>query len=100
MTLVSRTIFIDQATDQVLAALAAGSGLAKADVFRSRLNAGIKRVRKGLMRPMLSASALHLVLKTVYIDAKTNDGLRMEAFDRHVLADDVLREYLQAGLKP
>lgn len=98
MALALRTVFIDQATDQVLAALAAAAGSSKAEVFRRGLSVGIKRVRDGLARPTLAVPAEPLLLKTIYLDAKTADRLRVEAFDEHVPVNDLVRAYLQAGL--
>jgi len=98
MPLELRTVFIERETDQRLADNAALRGLPKAEMFRRAVSVGIKRVGQGLSRPALPVPAEPLVLKTVYVDAKTVDQLRAEAFDRHVPANDVLREYLAAGL--
>lgn len=98
MPLELRTVYIARETDQLLVDHAALRGLPKAEVFRRAVASGIKRVRQGWSRPALPVPAEPLVLKTVYVDAKTVDQLRAEAFDRHVPANDVLREYLAAGL--
>lgn len=98
MPLELRTVYIDRQTDEFLVDQAALRGQAKAEIFRRAVSLGIKRVRKGQIRPVLPPPAEPLILKTCYVDAKTADVLHAEAFDRNLPTNDVWREYLAAGL--
>lgn len=97
---VLRTVYIDDELDQALTAQAQTSGQSKAQLFRRLLAVGIRAVREGrrsrLPTPTRGAP---LVLKTVRMSPKVDHQLRVEAFDRRLPQNELMRQYLKVGLE-
>ncbi len=99
--LVLRSVYVDPDVDDKLREQAAGAGLNKADLFRHYLNAGIKAVRA---KPELFDQAAQsgetppLVMRSIYMDPKLDDKLRVEAFDSRKSKNDLMRRYVRVGM--
>lgn len=98
---VLRTVYIDPDLDDELRRRATSLGVSKAGLFRRYLAAGIKAART---EPTLLTNASGaddgqpLVLRTVFVDPKVDDKLRVEAFDSRTSKNDLTRLYLRLGL--
>ena len=44
-------------------------------------------------------STQNLVLRTVYISPEVDDKLRVQAFDRRTSKNDLIRQYIELGMK-
>ena len=97
---VLRTIYIDPEVDDRLRELAACSDLSKAELFRRYLAAGIKaaKARPSVFAALMPTNSQPLVLRTVYMDPKLDDRLRVQAFDERVSKNDLMRRYVQLGM--
>lgn len=100
LTLVLRTIYIDDSVDRTLTAQARAWGVSKGSVFRRWLADGVRAVRHGSrFRTPMPATTAPLVLKTVQLSPQVDHLLRVQAFDEHVQQNEVLRQYLAIGLE-
>lgn len=100
LTLVLRTIYIDDSVDCALTAQARARGLSKGSVFRRVLADGVRAVRRGnRSRAPMPASTAPLVLKTVQLSPQVDHLLRVQAFDERLKQNEVLRQYLAIGLE-
>lgn len=99
--LVLRTVYVDPDVDEQLRAEALNEKVSKADLFRKYLVTGIKAVkaRPDLFKTVASrGTAPTLVLRTVHMDPKLDDKLRVEAFDSRTSKNDLMRRYVRVGM--
>jgi hypothetical protein len=99
-TMVLRTVYVDPDVDEQIRVVAAARGFDKADVFRRYLAVGMKAAKA---RPDdFEGTAAHdgppLIFRTVYLNAKVDDRLRVEAFDAHTSKNDLVRRYVRLGM--
>ncbi len=94
-----KSIYLDPATDDAIAARAEALGMSRAQAFRRTLKEGMQAVRAGHARPPLPTDAPVMNLRTLYLEEKVFDKLRVEAFDRRVGWSRVMLEYLAMGLE-
>lgn len=99
--LVLRTVYVDPDMDDQLREEAAIRGISKAELFRQYLALGMKSSKKRQGQAVGASEAvegLPLVLRTVYMDPKIDDRLRVEAFDTRTSKNDLMRRYVRAGM--
>lgn len=99
--LVLRTVYVDPDVDDELREMAKIEQTSKADVFRRFLTSGIKAVRSNpqlFKSTAFEARSAPLVLRTVHMDPKLDDKLRVEAFDLRTSKNDLMRRYLVVGM--
>ncbi len=98
--MVLRTVYVDPDVDDQLRTDAAGQGLSKAELFRRYLTAGMKvaRTRPDLFEATQPEAGPPLVLRTVYMNPKLDDKLRVEAFDSRTSKNDLMRRYVRLGM--
>lgn len=99
--LVLRTVYVDPDVDDQLRDEALDKQVSKADLFRTYLVAGIKAVKShpDLLEGVDSRGASALVLRTVHMDPKLDDKLRVEAFDSRTSKNDLMRRYVRIGMR-
>jgi len=101
--LVLRTVYVDEDVDDQLRAEALDEGISKADLFRRYLVSGIKaaKAKPDLLQAASRSATAPLVLRTVHMDPKLDERLRVEAFDSRTSKNDLLRRYvwISMGLK-
>jgi hypothetical protein len=98
---VLRTVYLDRDLDDELRRRATSLGVSKAGLFRRYLAAGIKAARTQpalLTNPEEVEERQLLILRTVFLDPKVDDKLRVEAFDSRTSKNDLTRLYLRVGL--
>lgn len=97
--LVLRTVYVDADVDDQLRDEASNKQVSKAVLFRKYLETGINAAKS---RPDLltgNPKNTHaLVLRTVHMDPKLDDKLRVEAFDSRTSKNDLMRRYVQIGM--
>ncbi|PHV07437.1 hypothetical protein CSQ96_09540 [Janthinobacterium sp. BJB412] len=98
--LVLRTVYVDPDIDDQLREEALAKQLSKADLFRTYLLAGIKAVKlqPNLFKVEGSRNGPALVLRTVHMDPKLDEKLRVEAFDSRTSKNDLMRRYVRIGM--
>ena len=99
--LVLRTVYVDPDVDDQLREQAFTQRVSKADLFRRYLVTGIKAVKTHpeLFKTVAPrGTAPVLVLRTVHIDPKLDDKLRVEAFDSRTSKNDLMRRYVRIGM--
>jgi hypothetical protein len=98
--MVLRTVYVDPDVDDQLRTQAVDRGLSKAELFRRYLAAGMKvaRTRPDLFRAIQPDSGPPLILRTVYMNPKLDDKLRVEAFDSRTSKNDLMRRYVRLGM--
>ncbi len=91
--MVLRTVYLDPDIDEHIRVIATARGLVKADVFRRYLSSGMKaaKARPDEFKGTAALKGLSLVLRTVYLNPKVDDRLRVEAFDAHTSKNDLVR---------
>ena len=100
--LVLRTVYVDPDMDEQLRVEAASRGISKAELFRRYLSLGMKSSKKRQGQSAGTSEAIEgppLVLRTVYMDPKIDDRLRVEAFDTRTSKNDLMRRYVRVGMR-
>ena len=97
--LVLRTVYVDPDVDELLRNEAHDKQVSKAALFRQYLVTGIKaaKAEPDLLEPAVSGGPA-LVLRTVHIDPKLDDKLRVQAFDTRTSKNDLMRRYVRIGM--
>ena len=97
---VLRTVYIDADIDDLLHETEAQVGLSKAELFRRYLAAGIKaaKAKPTVINESVLRSDRPLVLRSVYMDPKLDDRLRVQAFDQQTSRNDLMRRYVRLGI--
>lgn len=98
--MVLRTVYVDSDVDKKLRDEALQKHTSKANLFRDYLGAGINAVKQ---HPDLLESAdvngqLPLVLRTIHLDPRVDNKLRVEAFTKRTSKNDMMRRYLRIGM--
>ncbi|SFL83796.1 hypothetical protein [Rugamonas rubra] len=98
--LVLRTVYVDPDIDDQLREEALAKQVSKADLFRTYLVAGIKAVKlqPNLFKVEGARGGPALVLRTVHMDPKLDEKLRVEAFDSRTSKNDLMRRYVRIGM--
>lgn len=98
--LVLRTVYVDPDVDDQLRDEASTKKVSKADLFRKYLVTGIKAVKSqpDLLKTESPRGTPALVLRTVHMDPKLDDKLRVEAFDSRTSKNDLMRRYVRIGM--
>lgn len=98
--LVLRTVYIDPDVDALLRDEALQNKVSKAELFRRYLVTGIKaaRTNRDLLEPEIARNNQALVLRTVHMDPKLDDKLRVQAFDKRTSKNDLMRRYVRIGM--
>lgn len=99
--LVLRTVYVDPDVDDKLRIEALHARVSKADLFRQYLVRGIKAAKAQPSLVQLEAArgtGPTLVLRTVHMDPKLDDKLRVEAFDKRTSKNDLMRRYVRVGM--
>ncbi|NHZ92963.1 hypothetical protein F2P45_28740 [Massilia sp. CCM 8733] len=97
--LVLRTVYVDADVDDQLRDEALHKQLSKADLFRKYLVTGIKAAKSHPdLRTLNPKNTQALVLRTIHMDPKLDDKLRVEAFDSRTSKNDLMRRYVQLGM--
>ena len=98
---VLKTVYLDPDVDEWIRREAIQSNMSKAAVFRRCLAAGIKvaKSQPGLRNALsVEPNSRPLILRTIDVDAKLDDRLRVVAFDSRVDKNDLIREYLKLAI--
>lgn len=95
---VMRTVYVDPDVDDRLRHEAADTNLSKAELFRRYLVSGRKKAQPLPERLDVKEASVPLVLRTVQMDTKLDDKLRIEAFDSHTSKNDLMRHYVRRGM--
>jgi hypothetical protein len=98
--LVLRTVYVDPDVDDQLRDEALEKHVSKAELFRKYLVTGIKAAssQPNLLKPVVSRDSHALVLRTVHMDPKLDDKLRVQAFDSRTSKNDLMRRYVRIGM--
>lgn len=98
--LVLRTVYVDPDVDDQLRDEALEKHVSKAELFRKYLVTGVKAAKSqpGLLDPAVSRGGPALVLRTVHMDPKLDDKLRVQAFDQRTSKNDLMRRYVRIGM--
>ena len=98
--LVLRTVYVDPDVDDQLRDEALVEGVSKADLFRKYLVTGIKAVNRNrdLFKTVASRGNAPLVLRTVHMDPKLDEKLRVQAFDSRTSKNELMRLYVRVGM--
>ncbi len=98
--LVLRTVYVDEDVDDQLRVEALDKRVSKADLFRKYLVSGIKaaKAHPDLLETASRRATAPLVLRTVHMDPKLDDKLRVEAFDSRTSKNDLMRRYVRIGM--
>jgi hypothetical protein len=95
-----RTTFIGAQLGTRIVDPAGQRGLVRSEVLPRALGKGLKCVHYGRSSTDLPGFGDPLMLKTVRIDRRIDDLLRVQPFDRRIPKNSALRGYLAAGLMP
>ena len=99
--LVLRTVYLDPDVDERLRLESVASGVPKGDLFRQYLRSGIKVARShqtSAHDALASAGREPQVLRTVFVDRKVDERLRVEAFDAGRRWSDQMNHYLRLAI--